>query len=186
MERNPVVEKMAAIVATLILLAVVEIHVVVAGQEYRDNTTTRCCPIGYDVSSNGTSCQCDTIDDSVMPCQPETLTVELKVGYCPYYMYSIDLDTTSDICSHGFLFPVYCPYALDVPMANRMFMKVPQYATPTNFSDYFCSGLNREGESCMNCKKGYGPAVYSMDVACGECSHSGTKMVAMLALKQAL
>ena len=174
---------MTARVPTLTLLVVVALEIVVAGQEYRDNTTTQCCPIGYDVSSNGTKCLCGTIDDSVMPCQPETLTLELQVGYCPYYMYSIDLDTTSDICSHGFLFPGFCPYyAFDVPMANRMFMKVPQYTTPTNLSDYFCSGLNREGEACINCKKGYGPAVYSMELACGECSHSGAKMVALLAL----
>ena len=174
---------MAAIVATLILLAVValEIHVVVAGQEYRDNTTTQCCPLGYYLSLNGTKCQCDTIDDSVMPCQPETLTVELKVGYCPYI--DIYFDYSSDICSQTFISFGGCPYyAFDVPMANRMFMKVPQYNTQANYSDYFCSSLNREGEACLNCKKGYGPAVYSMELACGECSHSGAKMVALLAL----
>ena len=171
---------MAAIVATLTLLVVVALEIVVAGQEYRDNATTRCCPIGYYLSLNGTNCHCDTIDASVMPCQPEALTVELKVGYCPY---EFDFDNTSNSCSHGFLVPGFCPYyALDVPMANRMFMKIPQYATLINFNDYFCSGLNREGEACMNCKKGYGPAVYSMELACGECSHSGTKMVTMLAL----
>ena len=179
MERNPAVEKMAAIIATLTLLAVVAL--VVAGQEYRDNATTPCCPLGYDVSSNGTNCQCDTIDDRLMPCQPEKLTIELRVGYCPYY--DIDFDNTSDICSHGFFVPGYCPYyALDVPMANRMFMKVPQYATQANINDYFCSGVNREGETCMKCKKGNGPAVYSMEQTCGECSHSGTKMFALLAL----
>ena len=118
------------------------------------------------------------IDDSVMPCQPETLIVELRVGYC---LFIDEFDySSSDICSREILFPVYCPYyASDVPMANRMFMKVPQYATPTNLSDYFCSGVNCEGEACMNCKKGYGPAVYS---TCGECSHSGAKIFALLAL----
>ena len=175
---------MAARVPTLTLLVVVALEIVVAGQEYNENATTPCCPIGYYHSSNGTSCQCGTIDDSVMPCQPETLTVELRVGYCPYlYNDTYIFNYSSDIRSQ--VFPLFgsCPYyALDVPMANRMFMKVPQYATPTNFSDYFCSGLNREGEACLNCKKGYGPAVYSMELACGECSHSGTKMVAMLAL----
>ena len=170
---------MAAIIATLTLLVVVALEIVVAGQEYRDNTTTPCCPIGYyDVSSNGTNCQCDTIDDSAIPCQPEKLTVELKVGYCPYSENSSDSCCTSVVLVDF----QFCPYAFDVPMANRMFMKVPQYATPTNFNDYFCSGLNREGPFCMNCKKGYGPAVYSMELACGECSHSGTKMVALLAL----
>ena len=174
---------MAARVPTLTLLVVVALEIVVAGQEeYRDNATTQCCPIGYYLSSNGTNCQCDTIDDSVMPCQPETLTVELRVGYCLYMYIEFDY-SSSDICFQESLFPVYCPYyASDVPMANRMFMKVPQYATPTNLSDYFCSGVNREGEACMNCKKGYGPAVYSMEQTCGECSHSGTKMVALLAL----
>ena len=169
---------MPATTATLTLLVVVALEIVVAGQEYRDNATTQCCPIGYDVSSNGTNCQCELTDDSVMPCQPETLTVELRVGYCP----RIYLDNSSDICSHGIVALGFCPYALDVPMANRMFMKVPQYITSTNFSDYFCSGLNREGPFCMNCKKGYGPAIYSMEQTCGECSHSGTKMVALLAL----
>ena len=174
---------MAARVPTLTLLVVVALEIVVAGQEkYDDNATTLCCPIGYyDLSSNWTNCQCDTTDDSVAPCQPEALTIELRVGYCPYY--DIDFDNTSDICSHGFLDFGFCPYyALDVPMANRMFMKVPQYATQANIIDYFCSGVNREGETCMNCKKGYGPAVYSMELACGECSHSGTKMAALLAL----
>ena len=170
---------MAAIIATLTLLVVVALVALVAGQEYRDNATTPCCPIGYyDVSSNGTNCQCDTIDDSVILCQPEKLTVELKVGYFPYSENSSDICCTNAVLV-GFQF---CPYAFDVPMANRMFMKVPQYATSTNFNDYFCSGLNREGPFCMNCKKGYGPAVYSMELACGECSHSGTKMAALLAL----
>ena len=172
---------MAARVPTLTLLVVVALEIVVAGQEYRDNATTQCCPIGY--YPNGTSCQCGTIDifDSVMPCQPETLTLELQVGYCPYI--EIYFDYSSDICTQVLLLFGSCPYyALDVPMANRMFMKIPQYATQANFSDYFCSSLNREGESCMNCKKGYGPAVYSMELACEECSHSGAKMVALLAL----
>ena len=177
---------MAARVPTLTLLVVVALEIVVAGQEYRDNATTQCCPIGYYLSSNWTSCQCGTIDifDSVMPCQPETLTLELQVGHCPYlYSETYIFDYSSDICSQAILSFGSCPYyAFDVPMANRMFMKVPQYATQANFSDYFCSGLNREGESCMNCKKGYGPAVYSMELACGECSHSGAKMVALLAL----
>ena len=173
---------MAARVPTLTLLVVVALEIVVAGQEYRDNATTPCCPIGYyDLSSDGTRCQCDTIDDSVMPCQPEALTIELQVGYCPYY--DIDFYNTSDICSHGFFDFGFCPYyALDVPMANRMFMKVPQYATQANIIDYFCSGVNREGDACMKCKKGYGPAVYSMEQTCGKCSHSGTKMFALLAL----
>ena len=165
------------VVATLTLLVALPLAIVVAGQEYRNNATARCCPLGYDVSSDGTNCLCKPIDNSVMPCQPETLTVELRVAYCPY----ID-DNTSDICSNRTIVLGFCPYALDVPMANRMFMKVPQYATPTSLSDYFCSGLNREKQFCTKCKKGYGPAVYSMDLACGECSHSGTKMVALLAL----
>ena len=53
---------MAARVPTLKLLVVVAIEIVVAGQEeYRDNATTQCCPLGYYLSSNGTNCQCDTI-----------------------------------------------------------------------------------------------------------------------------
>ena len=172
---------MAARVPTLTLLVVVALELVVTGQEYRDNTTTPCCPIGYDVSSDGTRCLCDPmiiqLFGSVMPCQPEKLTVELRVGSC------LSNTSESDICSQGFYYVGSCPYyAFDVPMANRMFMKVPKYTTQANFSDYFCSGLNREGPFCMNCKKGYGPAVYSMELACGECSHSGTKMVALLAL----
>ena len=168
---------MAARVPTLTLLVIVALEIVVAGQEYRDNATTPCCPIGYDVSSTDDYCVCETTDDRMMLCYPETLTVGLHVGNCASIFNNLSI-CFNEINDVGF-----CPYyAFDVPMANRMFMKVPQYATSTNFNDYFCSSLNREGPFCMNCKKGYGPAVYSMDQTCGECSHSGTKMVALLAL----
>ena len=166
---------MAARVPTLTLLVVVALEIVVAGQEYRDNTTTRCCPIGF-TGSTDDYCVCETTEYRMMLCYPETLTVELQVGNCASILNNLST-CFNEIDDVG-----YCPFAFDVPMANRMFMKIPQYATPTNFNDYFCSSLNREGPLCMNCKKGYGPAVYSMDQTCGECSHSGTKMVALLAL----
>ena len=166
---------MAARVPTLTLLVVVALEIVVAGQEYSDNATTRCCPIGF-TGSTDNYCLCETTDDPMMPCYPETLTVELQVGNCASILNNLST-CFNEIDDVGF-----CPYAFHVPMANRMFMKIPQYITPTNFNDYFCSGLNREGPLCLNCKKGYGPAVYSMYVGCGKCSHSGAKMVALLAL----
>ena len=52
-------------VATMTILVVVALEIVVATQEYQDNTTARCCPLGYDVSSDGTNCLCDSTDNSL-------------------------------------------------------------------------------------------------------------------------
>lgn len=67
-----------------------------------------------------------------------------------------------------------CPYTYAFAEKGNTYYTLPKNAT--ELSEYVCGRLNREGQLCGRCKKGYALPVYSYNLACIECTdkHSGT------------
>ena len=66
-----------------------------------------------------------------------------------------------------------CPYRHRFNSTNRMFAELPNGASKLN--DVMCGPYNRKGYLCGECIDGYGPAVYSYDGRCANCSKFGSR-----------
>ena len=56
---------------------------------------------------------------------------------------------------------------------NNFFSRGTFYPLPCNISqlnEYMCAGLNREGQLCGRCVKGFGPPVFSYSLSCVNCT----------------
>ena len=62
----------------------------------------------------------------------------------------------------------YCPFTDTVNSTNRMYSEMPSNAS--QLDEVMCGPYNRRGLLCGECKDGYGPAVYSFDMTCANCS----------------
>ena len=61
-----------------------------------------------------------------------------------------------------------CIYAHSGNYTDRIFSEAPP--TPDGLDEYMCGYYNRKGLLCGRCIDGYGPAVYSLEMKCAECS----------------
>ena len=61
-----------------------------------------------------------------------------------------------------------CPFTHTVNSTNRMYSEMPSNAS--QLDEVMCGPYNRRGLLCGECKDGYGPAVYSSDMTCANCS----------------
>ena len=61
-----------------------------------------------------------------------------------------------------------CPYGLTFTIINRLYSEMPSNAS--QLDEVMCGPYNRRGLLCGECKDGYGPAVYSLDMKCTNCS----------------
>ena len=62
----------------------------------------------------------------------------------------------------------YCPFIHRVNNTNRMYSEMP--SNDSQLEEVMCGPYNRRGLLCGECKDGYGPAVYSFDLKCADCS----------------
>ena len=62
----------------------------------------------------------------------------------------------------------YCPFTRTVNSTNRKYSEMPSNAS--QLDEVMCGPYNRRGLLCGECKDGYGPAVYSFDMTCANCS----------------
>ena len=63
---------------------------------------------------------------------------------------------------------------------NRMYSEMPSNAS--QLDEVMCGPYNRKGLLCGECKDGYGPAVYSFDMKCADCSSLWSKCAIILYL----
>ena len=102
---------------------------------------------------------CDCIDNTLggaIRCDQHALQSYLQVEYCMTY------DNDSDITLVG-----SCPFEVKHKSLQQFYIPLP----PTLQGLYnFCQPLNRDGPLCASCKQGYGPAVFSFDLRCYDCS----------------
>ena len=62
----------------------------------------------------------------------------------------------------------FCPFTHTVNSINRVYLEMPSNAS--QLDEVMCGPYNRRGVLCGECKDGYGPAVYSFDMTCANCS----------------
>ena len=68
----------------------------------------------------------------------------------------------------------HCPYSYKENVTNRLFSVLS--TDPDRLSDSLCGPYNRKGLLCGECIDGYGPAVYSLDMKCADCSNLSVGM----------
>ena len=73
-----------------------------------------------------------------------------------------------------------CPFRHTVKRTNRLYSEMPSNAS--QLDEVMCGPYSRRGLLCGECKDGYGPAVYSFDFKCANCSSNWSKYAISLYL----
>ena len=113
------------------------------------NTT---CPIWQYYDNDSHRCECGF----ELFCRGQNV-VEIKEGYCAI--------------SAGYEDHYYigqCPFMHTVNNTNRLFSEMP--GDPDVLDNVMCDPYNRKGLLCGECFEGFGPALYSVDMKCANCS----------------
>ena len=114
----------------------------------------------YSCPYSNTSQQCECgFETHLIHCDQQTMKVHIKVGY--YVTYS---------GYDGVFYGSNCPLFYKANNSDRLFSELP--SDPELLEDAMCGTYNRKGFQCAECIDGYGPAVYSLDKACADCSKS--------------
>ena len=117
------------------------------------------CPTWYRNTSG--HCECGVELSGLIICHEVENTVDVSMVFCMTYDYS----TGSELAG-------YCPYRYSSNMTNRMYSSLP--TDPTQLNKTTCGPYNREGLLCGHCIEGFGPAVYSTDLSCANCTDIST------------
>ena len=115
------------------------------------------CPTWTLPSHSNTSdqvCHCgDSVGGQVV-CDKD-LNVSVLMGYCMTYDAEPEMAYLSA-----------CPFRLQ--HNYDIYTPVPRNVSQLN--DFMCSPYNRQGMVCSECKPGYGPSVYTLNLKCYKCS----------------
>ena len=134
-----------SIIAAVLLVSVVRLTSASAS-----NTS---CPTWFYYNNSTRQCECghglDCSDDN---------KVLIQNGYCA---------TSSGQGDQYYYFGI-CLFGHPVNRTNRMYSEMP--SDPDMLDDVMCGPYNRKGFLCEDCIDGYGPAVYSVDMKCANCS----------------
>ena len=103
-------------------------------------------------------CECGVELSGLIICHEDENTVDVSVRFCMTWDYSTEVVLAG-----------YCPYGYSSNMTNRMYSSLP--TNPTQLNETTCVPYNREGLLCGSCIEGFGPAVYSTDLSCANCTH---------------
>ena len=122
------------------------------------------CPTWYRNTSG--HCECGVELSGLIICHEDENTVDVSMGCCMTYDYS----TESVLAGN-------CPYGYSSNMTNRMYSSLP--TDPTQLNETTCGPYNREGLLCGYCIEGFGPAVYSTDLSCANCTDISTGLAIM-------
>ena len=116
------------------------------------------CPTWFFYSNTTQQCECG-FESTSIHCDQQTMKVQMKVGYCVTYS-GYD----------GVFYGGDCPLLYKANNSDRLFSELP--SDPELLEDAMSGTYNRKGFQCAECIDGYGPAVYSLDRACADCSKS--------------
>ena len=116
------------------------------------------CPTWYYNDSGG--CHCGSELHGGLICHDWNQTVEISAGFCMTYDANRDGMSTLVVGD--------CPFGYFSDMTNRRYSLVPGRRAEVNSNQ--CDPYNRKGLLCGQCKKGFGPAVYSFNFQCANCS----------------
>ena len=121
------------------------------------------CPTRLFFDNSTLKCECgdNRYYSGYLYCNQETMKVQLKSGYCVTYS------------GQGSLFyGGNSPLWYKVNHTNRLYSELP--SDPALLEEAMCGPYNRKGFQCSECIDGYGPAVYSLDRTCVDCSKLST------------
>ena len=126
------------------------------------------CPTWF-YYSNGT-CECAHLfHGSRVHCNKHERKAEIADGFCA---------TSTE--QEGLYYAGRCPFRHTENNTDRMFSEMP--SDPDLLNDAMCGPYNRKGLLCGRCIDGYGPAVYSFDMKCADCSKISTGSAIILYL----
>ena len=112
------------------------------------------CPVWFYLNNTTNHCDCGP-NELGLRCNQEELKIEVADGYCvsqkkqKYYSGR-------------------CLYAHSGNYTDRAFSEAPR--SPNMLNEYMCGIYNRKAFFCGRCIDGYGPAVYSLEMKCVDCS----------------
>ena len=110
---------------------------------------------------NNETCECGWQLGGKVHCNQQEMTAEIADGFCA---------TSTE--QEGLYYAGYCPLRHTENNTDRMFSEMP--SDPNSLNDTMCGPYNRTGLLCGRCIDGYGPAVYSLDMKCADCSKIST------------
>ena len=110
------------------------------------------CPTWFHF--NGSDCVCDCLMSGVRRVGEK---IEISKGFCATFS---QLD--------GQYYGGSCPFFHLTNRTNRKYAELP--SDPDMLDDAMCGPYNRKGLLCGECIDGYGPAVYSYDIKCANCT----------------
>ena len=110
---------------------------------------------------NNVTCECGQLLCGKVRCNQQNMIAEIADGFCA---------TSTE--QEGLYYAGYCPFRHTENHTDRMFSELP--SDPDLLNDTMCGPYNRKGLLCGRCIDGYGPAVYSLDVKCADCSKIST------------
>ena len=125
------------------------------------------CPTWF-TNTTG-QCECGVDFTNKIICHDDEGRVDVQTGICMTYDYSTDSVLAG-----------YCPYGYSSNMTNRVYSSLP--GDPTQLNEATCGPYKREGLLCGQCIKGFGPAVYSYDLRCANCTDISTGYAIILYL----
>ena len=118
------------------------------------------CPTWLYYSNVTGGCECGYQTASIH-CNKLTMEAVMKSGYCITYSGQ-----------DGVFYGGICPIRYTVNNTNRLYSELP--SVPALLEEAMCGPYNRKGFQCSECIDGYGPAVYSLDRTCVDCSKLST------------
>ena len=143
---------------------------VVACSSTRQSSRPDCNNITWYTSRNG-DCKCGSELNGRVLCNECNKTVEITAGFCMTYDAVGRFNTNTLVVGD-------CLYGAVSDNTQRKFTLLP--TDPTQVNQTLCDPYNRRGLFCGECKEGFGPAVYSFDLHCANCSDISTAVAVSL------
>ena len=113
------------------------------------------CPAWFSFDNSTQQCECGALKPWGIRCNQQEMKFEVANGYCVTYM-------------NGLLYAGDCEYTHSGNFTDRMYSEMPH--DPDRLNEIMCGSYHRKGLLCGECIDGYGPAVYSPDKRCVDCS----------------
>ena len=159
----------------IVVFAVINnnVYIVIGSTSCFTDLVNSSCPLWHSVDRASGQCECcDITTNSIGLVACKQNQVEIMRGHCMTWN-----NATQDVEVSRCLL-IYQDRNLKDPCYNKLSMRkhsIYTYSIPINVSGselnrFVCGGYNRKGAQCRECIDGYGPAVFSDDVTCADCS----------------
>ena len=126
------------------------------------------CPTWFYFNNTSQQCECGKTFEGIQ-CSQQEGKVEIDDGACVTYAGQ-----------DGLYYFGGCPFVPTKNNTSRMSSVLP--TDPDLLNNAMCGPYNREGLLCGRCIDGYGPAVFSFDRKCADCSEQSMGYVIILYL----